>query len=114
MKHKTIDFPIWEKKLHIYEYWSCEKIEKEIQKIQLERDKIIDYDLFRSIAFHFQIDQDLYIFRNTKDKDILLHEIYHAISSIQDSIWLPMSKDNDEFWAYLLSYICREIDIFKK
>lgn len=111
MKKTIINLDIFEMQLTVYEYWTREQIEKEISKIEKRYDKVIDFDLWSSIAFHFQIDQDLFIFRNTKELPILVHEVYHAVSSIYNTIGMPMSKENDELGAYLISYILRQLKI---
>jgi len=109
MNKTKIPLDIWEMDLIVYDYGTKKQIEEEINKIQRKEDKIIDFDLNHSVAFHFQIWQTLYIFNNTKELPILVHELYHAVSSVYDTIWLPMSKENDEFWAYLISYIIRKL-----
>lgn len=87
-----------------------DQLNSELRKIQKKYNVILDKELSDEIdGLTFRIDSNIYIMIAEDELSILMHELYHCISFIYEWINLPMNSKNDEFWAYIMSYLVKQI-----
>lgn len=86
------------------------KKQLEQKKIDINEayDVVILWDSEDNTWWCFNIGWHYFIFIEWKQPDILVHELYHLVNKISMRIGLPINKENDEFWAYLIWYLYKK------
>ena len=112
MKKYNIKIDVFDMNILIYLDNDTDKLQEEVKKIEKKEDRILANDFAYDDCLDWmtcEIDRNIYILSIDKP-EVYMHEFYHAISFIYETIGLPMSRTNDEFWAYILTYIIKEMN----
>ena len=85
------------------------KLDDTIKKCWIEESIYSDTWKFDWFTYYKEETDEMFLFIYKNNIKTISHEVVHIVMRLLHSRWIPIRIENDEVFAYLVWYYCKEI-----